>query len=229
MSLKELIDFVDSAQSGEDYWIIQRGLASEVEAHELRIHRTKRRHQRLREIIKGCSENSARTLPNGVDRFRRLQELLVKNDALEQEHRFARGCVLYLGDVLAYNLMPDHVVRLHGRNSSPGFFVGKSGRTQELEIGAFLTRDNWTVLLHDLTHCLKIGDVTAFCQERGILSLELGTGSKARKQRQSKRMRLLNSVLKEDVSDINPDDLVTHSLPTHLIEGDIQARLSKGT
>lgn len=116
--------------------------------------------------------------------------------------------------------MPDHVVRLHGRNSSAGFFGGKNGRALELEVGAFLTREGWTVLLHDLTHCLRIGDLTAFCQDRGILSLELGAGNIARKQRQSKRMRLLNSVLKEDVSGINPDDLVTHSLPTQLIEGE---------
>jgi hypothetical protein len=221
VSKKELVDSVDSVQSGEDYWRIQTGLAFEVEAHELRTQRAKRRHQRLREVIKKrCFEDSGRNPPQNADRLRRLQELLSKNDALEEEHRFARGVVLYLGDVLAYNLMPDHVVRLHGRNSPPGFFGGKSGRAQELEIGAFLTRNGWTVLLHDLTHCLKIGDLTAFCQERGILSLELGAGNKARKQRQSKRMHLLNSVLKEDVSGIKPDDLVTHSLPTHLIEGE---------
>jgi hypothetical protein len=218
MSLQDLIASVDSIQSGDDYWRVQHRLAVEVEAAELRIERTKRRHQRFRTAIKRCSEKSDRTSRESVERFRRLQGLLSRNDMLEEGHRFARGAVLYLGDVLAYNLMPDHVARLHGRNSRPGFFRGKAGRALEFQVGDLLGSDVWTVLLHDLTHCLRIGDLTAFCQDRGILSLEVGAGSKARKMRQSKRMHLLHSVLKEDVTGIRPDDLADHSLPTNILE-----------
>lgn len=179
---------------------------------------------RLRWKLVSCGSNGPNVairgfVPHGrAERFRRLQGLLSRNDVLEEEHRFARGAVLYLGDVLAYNCMPDHAVRLHGRNSRPGFFRGKTGRAREFEIGDFLTSDGWTVLLHDLTHCLRIGDLTAFCQDRGILSLEVGAGNKARKMRQSKRMHLLNSVLKEDLTAIRPDELVAHSLPTNIVE-----------
>jgi hypothetical protein len=218
MSLQDLIASVDSVQSGDDYWRVQRRLALEVEAHELRIERTKRRHQRFRAAIRRYSEKPDRTSPGSAERFRRLQGLLSRNDVLEEQHRLDRGAALYLGDVLAYNLMPDHVVRLHGRNSRPGFFRGKTGRALELEIGDFLTNDGWTVMLHDLSHCLRIGDLTAFCENRGIWSLEVGAGSKARKMRQSKRMHLLNSVLKEDVTGIRPDDLIAHSLPTNIVE-----------
>jgi hypothetical protein len=220
MLLKDLLHSVNSAESEEDFWNIQSELASEIEAHELRIQRTKRRHQRLREAIKRYSEIPFRNLPENRGRLRRLQDLLSKNNVIKEDHTFARGVTLYLGDILAYNLMPEHVVRLHGRNSSPGFFGGKSGRALELEIASFLTRDGWTVLLHDLTHCLRIGDLTAISRERGILSIELGAGNKSRKHRQSVRINLLNKVLKEDTSGVKPDDLVTHSFPTHIIEGE---------
>jgi len=218
MLLRNLLHSVNSAKTGDDYWKTQCELVSEIEAQELRIQRTKRRHQRLRETIKRCSETPSRNPRENTGRLRRLQDLPSKNAAAEEDHRFARGVTLYLGDVLAYNVMPDHVARLHGRNSSPGFFGGKSGRTQELEICAFLTRDGWTVLLHDLTHCLRIGDITAVCGERGILSIEVGAGNKSRKHRQGVRMKLLNQVLKEDLSGVSPDDLLIHSLPTHLVE-----------
>ncbi len=220
MLLEDLVRSVASVESGEDYWKTQNELAGEVEAHELRIQRTKRRHQRLREAINQSSGYAVRNPPEYGGRLRHLQELLSKNDAAGYHHRFARSVILYLGDVLAYNVMPDHVVRLHGRNSSPGFFGGKSGRAQELEVGRFLTRNGWTVLLHDLTHCLRIGDLTAACPERGILSIELGPGHNPRKRRQRERMNLLNRVLKEDIAGVRPEDLITHSLPTHLMEGE---------
>ena len=98
MPLQDLIASVDSVQSGDDYWRIQHRLAVEVEAGELRIERTKRRHQRFRTAIKRSSDKSGRTSPGRAERFRRLQGLLSRNDVLEEEHRFARGAVLYLGE-----------------------------------------------------------------------------------------------------------------------------------
>jgi len=72
VSLEKLIASVESVRSGDDYWRIQRRLVLEVEAHELRIERTKRRHQRLRTAIKRYSEKSNRTSPGNADRLRRL-------------------------------------------------------------------------------------------------------------------------------------------------------------
>jgi hypothetical protein len=121
-------------------------------------------------------------------------------------------------------MMPEHWVRMQGRNSSPGWFGGKTGRAQEREIGAFLTGDGWKVLMHDLTHCLRIGDLTAVCPERGILSLEVGSGGGDRKHRQIKRMNLLNRVLRQDVSDICKDELVANRFPSRFLEANTELR-----
>jgi hypothetical protein len=191
--IEQLLQSVIAANSAADYWAVQNDLAVAIEAQEESIRRDQRRHLNFRQAIKRCCKTSTEGTKIDRERIQRTQALLEANERSEDNHRFARGAVLYLGDTLAYNLMPDHVVRMHGRNSSPGLFGGKKGREKEFQIGAFLANDGWTVLLHDLTHCLRIGDLTAFCEERGILRIECGAGGGGRKQRQSRRVELLNA------------------------------------
>ena len=217
----DLLQSATVAESPQDYWSVQNELAAAIENQERKIRRCERRHLRFRAAIKQCGESVVDDRQLQLERLRRLQSLLAANQQAEDDRLFDRGAILYLGDTLAYRLMPEHVARLHGRNSSPGFFQGKKGREQEIEIGAFLTNDNRTVLWHDLTHCLRIGDLTALCSERGILSIECGGGSTARKSRQSQRMALLNRVLNEDVVGIPTDDLTAHSFPALLVESKV--------
>src|SRR5260221_5105610 len=148
--IQDLLQSVTAAESAEDYWAVQDKLAAAIDRQERIIRRKQQHHLNFREAIKQCCEQSAVSPQWHRKPLQRLQNLLFANQRSEDDHRFARGAILYLGDTLAYNLMPDHVVRMHGRNSSPGFFGGKKGRKQELAIGAFLTDDGWTVLLHDL-------------------------------------------------------------------------------
>ena len=223
--IADLLQSVTAAKSAEDYWTVQNTLAAAIETRERIIRRKEQRHLTFRNAIKQCAEQSAGNPGSHRERLQRLQNLLAANQRSNDDHRFARGAILYLGDTLAYNLMPDHEVRLHGRNSSPGFFEGKQGREQELEIGAWLTKDGWTVLLHDLTHCLRIGDLTAFCADRGVLRLECGSGGGPRKQRQSQRMRLLDRVLKEDVSTLSPEELAAHHFPAMLLDDESELEL----
>jgi len=44
-----------------------------------------------------------------------------------------RGTVLYLGDALAYNLLPEDYINVLCRNDGPGFFAGKKGRKLEVQ------------------------------------------------------------------------------------------------
>ncbi|MEO8052923.1 MAG: hypothetical protein ABI833_21130 [Acidobacteriota bacterium] len=220
--VENILRSVIEAATPSEFRAVQNKLADAIERQEGIIQRKKQRHLDLRKAIKQCSEPSVGSFQFHRDRREHLRRLLAANQASEAGHRFARSAILYLGDTLAYRLMPNHVVRLHGRNSSPGFFGGKKGREQEFGIADFLCSDGWTVLLHDLTHCLKIGDLTAVCQDRGVLSVECGTGVGSRKKRQSQRMKLLNRVLNEDVRTVPPDELVAHGFPTMLLEGEIE-------
>ncbi len=217
MLTKNLLQSVVESQFAAEYWSVQKELAVEIERYERLIQAKRRWHIRLRNAIK----DSASKVPNGkiaVDRLRRLQILLVSNETAEDNHRFSRAAILYLGDTLAYKIMPDHVVRLHGKNKSPGFFGAKDGRAKEIEIGNFMTEKGWTVLLHDLTHCLKIGDLTAICNNRGVVSFEVGSEAGSRKKRQKQRMVLLNQVLQEKFSDLSVDELTAHGFPYAIVE-----------
>jgi hypothetical protein len=83
-------------------------------------------------------------------------------------------------------------------------------------------------LLHDLTHCLRIGDlsfvkdgfppVVAECETRRRHSSEHGR----RKARQHQRLELVRKVLGESVEKSDAEDLFRYSMPAGFIEQDRQ-------
>src|SRR5579864_8507322 len=153
--MEELVQAVTDPESPIEYWDAQSMLRAAIEGQERIIRSKEQRHFTLRKGIKRYSENSpGRPQDYRECRQHLLQRLLLVNEQSEENHRFSRAAILYLGDSLAYRLLPDHAVRLHGRNATPGFFGDKKGRELELAIGGFLTNEGWTVLLHDVTHCL---------------------------------------------------------------------------
>src|SRR5258708_29033641 len=110
----DLLKLVNTVESAEDYWAVQNKLASAIESQERIIRRKEQRHLNFRKAIKRCVEQSAGSAQLHRKRLQRLQNLILANQRSGDDHRFARGAILYLGDTLAYSLLPDHVVRLHG-------------------------------------------------------------------------------------------------------------------
>jgi len=88
----------------------------------------------------------------------------LEHDLCERVARQYR-CV---GDALAWRVFGfdrSHILAL-SRNQSPGVMAGKKGLAREREtVEQAYTQDGRFALMHDLTNCLRIGDVTVFTDE----------------------------------------------------------------
>jgi hypothetical protein len=81
------------------------------------------------------------------------------------------------------------------RNQSPGMMAGKLGLPAELAlVEKSWKEDNQFALMHDLTNCLRIGDVSVFTDE-GPKQIEVKTNAKRHNSKQNGKMRAARSAL----------------------------------
>ncbi len=73
-------------------------------------------------------------------------------------------------------------------NASPGWIAGKSGLEHELGAAAELRNRGSLGLLHDLTNCLRIGDITEFKPDGTKLLYEIKSSATAKTGPQRRRM-----------------------------------------
>ena len=73
-------------------------------------------------------------------------------------------------------------------NASPGPMAGKSGLPHELGAAVELRNRGNFGLLHDLTNCLRIGDITEFKQDGSKLLYEIKSSPTAKTGPQRRRM-----------------------------------------
>jgi hypothetical protein len=162
-----------------------------------------------------------------LDRIRRFDELISTCERHEESHVIRRGTILYLGDTLAFRLLPEHYVKVLCRNDRPGFFTGKKGRVLEMQATEFVVRHGDRAVLHDLTHCLRIGDLSFVKEGSPPVTAEFGTAwrysleHERRKARQHRRLELAARVLGEAVEKKDLEDLSQYGLPTGVIELDV--------
>ena len=95
-----------------------------------------------------------------------------------------------VGDALAWRASGydrRYVIALSS-NASPGAMAGKSGLPAELGAATELRRRGSLGLLHDLTNCLRIGDITEFKRDGSKLLYEIKTKATAKTAPQRRRM-----------------------------------------
>ena len=73
---------------------------------------------------------------------------------------YQRETILYLGDVMAMKLLDQDRLKHFAVHPSPGFISGKAGLKAEIEAAKRFFYDGYMVLFNDLTHSLRIGDLT---------------------------------------------------------------------
>jgi hypothetical protein len=96
-----------------------------------------------------------------------------------------------IGDALAWRVSQydrRYVIALSS-NDSPGPMVGKSGLPHELGAATALRDQGTFGLLHDLTNCLRIGDITEFKPDGSRLLYEIKSNPKAKSGPQRRRMK----------------------------------------
>jgi hypothetical protein len=108
------------------------------------------------------------------------------NERLGPQHR----CV---GDALAWRVFGfqrKEIVAL-SQNAPPGPIAGKSGLQAELHAVAEARAEGKFALLHDLTNCLRIGDITVFSADGttwNTIEVKSNPNRTASKQRRDQRM-----------------------------------------
>ncbi|MFE9687857.1 hypothetical protein [Streptomyces sp. NPDC006285] len=182
----------------QDYVAFQQDLlyatlaASEARAERSRVAKRLRKGQRLPadapDLVIGD--------PHDLDAWR------LELDVLERVGRQLRS----IGDALAWQAFRydrRYILALR-RNESPGpMTLSKDGTKHEIGFAEEQWREHRQfALLHDLTDCLRIGDVSVFGKpdqndEQDILLYELKTNPKRRDIRQLKRTRMTAEALRE--------------------------------
>jgi hypothetical protein len=76
------------------------------------------------------------------------------------EHRYLRECLLMIGDHIAARLLDPDTIRRFSNFQSPGFLHGKVGLEAEVRAAESFVSQGYMVLFNDLTHCLRVGDLT---------------------------------------------------------------------
>lgn len=121
------------------------------------------------------------------------------------EAKERRALLKFLGSTVAWVLLEfdRKYIRFFSRGSDPGFISGKEGLELEtLALRAGFKGENQAAVLHDITNCLRTGDLSIIWPE-GILTLELkrvkGKGKLDRRARRQKRRArsFANSTAKE--------------------------------
>ncbi|MFH9044322.1 hypothetical protein ACH4FA_34000 [Streptomyces sp. NPDC017966] len=200
-TIERLIGFIRDlreCRTPEDYVAFQQDLlhatltANAARAERSRVIKRLRRRQKLPadapELVIGD--------PHQLDDWR------LEQDVLERVGRQLRS----IGDAMAWQAFHydrRHIIALR-RNESPGpMTLSKEGTVHEIQFA----NQQWSehrqfAMLHDLTDCLRIGDVTVFSKpdhnnEQDILLYELKTNPNRREGPQLERTRMAAEALHE--------------------------------
>ena len=101
------------------------------------------------------------------------------------------------GDALAWRVFgfERRYITALARNQWPGLMAGKLGLAAErARVEQVLREDGQFALMHDLTNCLRIGDITVFTHE-GPVQIEVKTNAKCHNSVQNRRIKAVRGAL----------------------------------
>lgn len=121
----------------------------------------------------------------------------LEHDVCERLAREYR-CV---GDALAWRVFGfqrRNIIALC-QNAPPGVMAGKAGLDAELEsVDRAYREDAQFAILHDLTNCLRIGDVTVFANDdNSYTTLEIKSGPERRRSAQNQRIKAAEDAIRK--------------------------------
>ncbi|MFD3580931.1 hypothetical protein [Streptomyces sp. NPDC058683] len=181
--LVPLIERVRACRSPQDGYELQQDLLRhilEVEDHRNALSQAVKRMRAGKAPQVGAPEPQS-----GLDASD-IKTWILERELCERVARQFRS----IGDALAwraFNHDRRYILALC-RNAPPGIMAGKAGLKTELETVESHWRDNGQfALMHDLTYCLRIGDITVW-QDDGPHTYEIKTNARYRNAVQEQRI-----------------------------------------
>lgn len=181
--IAELVADLRSLSSPRDYYEFQKELAGHVYDAQQRQAEASRNEKRQRA-----------GKPVGPPDAATWQLTVVLWDRIVRQLRA-------VGDALAWRLFnfDRRYILALSRNQVPSPIVGKDGLNAELgAVMEFWKTDRAFALLHDLTNCIRIADLTVFSEERPtLIEVKKGGAGGSRHRDQVKRAQAAVAVLNE--------------------------------
>lgn len=191
-TLVELIEQLRACTSVDEGYEFQQALLAQVLAVEEDRNASSKAVKRMRA---GKPPQAGAPEPqSGLDPAQQ-QTWKLEHDVCERVARQYR-CV---GDALAWRVFgfERRYILALCRNQSPGVMAGKDGLAAELDrVQRSWREDGQFALLHDLTNCLRIGDVTIFGDETTVtLEVKQNGQKELRNTPQTRRIKAAHQAL----------------------------------
>lgn len=222
MDFLHLIRAVKQSINPGDFWKSQCLLLDNLKREESLIHK---RRSRL-EAIKKAKLNYTRSPGKSIDQIRRYDHLIEVFQKSEDHHWDNRNALRYLGDTLAYKLLPEHAVRAFSWGSDSGLVFDKDGLNLEIQCAEAIASAGHFALMNDLTHCLTVADLSVL-GPNGLSLMECKSpGSNKRSDRhvrQLERAHYISDLLKNDKLELpieKRDELALEYLPNFYVNID---------
>ena len=104
-----------------------------------------------------------------------------------------------VGDALAWRVFGfqrQQIIALC-QNAPPGVWAGKEGTATELAVVAQARAAGQFAILHDLTNCLRIGDVTVFSNDGDFETIEVKSDPGRRSPKQNRRIKAARAAVRD--------------------------------
>jgi hypothetical protein len=183
--LADLIQQLRDCANVKDGYEFQQALLSHLNAADTARASSAQAVKRMRDYGKP-PQRGAPDPQSGLDPSR-LATWQLERDVCERLVRQLK-CI---GDALAWRVFGfqrNHIIALC-QNAPPGAFADKAGRAAELAHVEQAYSDGRFAILHDLTNCLRIGDVTIFEDDGTFKTIEVKTNPSRRSPAQNRQVK----------------------------------------
>lgn len=225
MSLIELLIKIKNIEKPKDLLNIQEILIDRIVFYEKMI----RKRRYLITLIKKAKFDYTRSSDKVIERIKKYDQIIERVKDSENYFNTKRNRMLYLGDTLAFSFYPKYIIKGLSKNEPPGFIEEKVGNELEYEVAKSATEQECYSLMHDLTHCLRIGDVSVMKPDGDYEIIECKAISSEfhyisdRIKRQSERLRYTKNALNTDGLLTDKEERLKHyeySIPAGYLEID---------
>ena len=167
-----------------------------VVALETKMRRTQQERKTLKAQIPTLKSQDR------MEQVRSTQMQASRLEAKIADLQYTRHCILFVGDTIASHILEEDAIKHFAAYQPPGFLSGKKGLRAEVEAAHKFYRDGYIVVINDLTHCLRVGDLTLRKGDE-VRTFEVKTSAKAYftpdATRQILTPMLIHDYIKEDV------------------------------
>ncbi|MCE5311478.1 MAG: hypothetical protein LLG20_27905 [Acidobacteriales bacterium] len=170
-------------------------IVTEVEANVTSLRsRAKALRSRIPRLRSEGDMDAVRTIQHSADELFRQEE----------EQLYLRDCLLIIGDHIAARLLDPDTIRRFSNFQPAGFIHGKEGLESEIRAAESFLARGYMVLLNDLTHSLRVGDLTLRKGEE-VRTFEVKSNPRAYQSKEATRQieipRSIHDYIKTDVLD----------------------------